>query len=79
MPSQLSADGRSNVRELTILTTITFNSVDYPHVGPFALDASRLALDDLSQQGQNWLPGYRLRLELIDDECSNAPSTVALV
>ena len=79
MPTYSSVTSRSNDRELTILTTITFNSVDYPHVGPFALDASRLALEHLSQLGQNWLPGYRLRLELIDDECSNAPSTVALV
>ena len=69
MPKYLSADESTGGRNQTIrvITTITFGNL-YFDLFFLGVEATRLALNQLALQ-PDWLPGYKLELELVDDYC----------
>ena len=65
MPDFVSAGPMENrTKEITIIYTLTFGG--HYQVRSPATETIRLALKRLSKM-PNWLPGYKLRLELIED------------
>ena len=72
LPKFISADESIGDRNQTIrvITTITFGN-KYFDLFFLGIEATRLALNQLSLQ-PNWLPGYKLELEMIDDLCRDS-------
>ena len=69
MPNFVTATESTGVRNKTIriITTITYDN-DYFPIGSLGTEATRLALNKLALQ-PDWLPGYNVELEMIDDYC----------
>ena len=65
MPKFVSVGPTPNrTKEITVIYTLTFSGFEGD--GPPGVESVRIALNRLSSM-QNWLPGYNLRFELIDD------------
>ena len=77
MPQFVSAGPMPNrTKEITIINTLTFTG--YFQVGSRATETIRIALKRLSSI-PNWLPGYSLRFEMIDDASDDAIAIPELV
>ena len=77
MPEFVSAGPMPNrTKEITISYTLTWGG--YFQIGSPATETIRLALNRLSKM-PNWLPGYNLRFELIEDLNANEVAIPSLV
>ena len=54
----------NRTKEITVIYTLTFSGFEGD--GPPGVESVRIALNRLSSM-PNWLPGYNLRFEMIDD------------
>ena len=71
MPAFVSASESIGLRNKTIriITTVTYDD-GYYNVGAAGTEAIRLALNRLALQ-RDWLPGYNLEWEMVEDLCSD--------
>ena len=53
---------------LSVMALVNYGGDSYP-VGPLCTKAIQIALNQLAKD-ENWLPGYSLRFNMFDDECS---------
>ena len=58
----------SSATILSVMALVNYGGDSYP-VGPLCTKAIQIALNQLAKD-VNWLPGYSLRFNLFDDECS---------
>ena len=64
-------------KTIRIISTVTIFS-DYFYIGPPGIEAIRFALNKLSLQ-PDWLPGYNLEWEIIDDHCLDEGAIIPLI